>query len=99
MPAHVRDITQHFPGQDIVSPSFTGEAMASVSASPKALRADIRTQTFHTDLGDIVSIYTASKGTSGGSFRVSSSYNIYNELRATRPDALRTLSEPFDFDT
>jgi hypothetical protein len=61
--------------------------------------ADIRTQTFHTDLGDIVSIYTASKGTSGGSFRVSSSYNIYNELRATRPDVLRTLSEPFDFDT
>ncbi|KAI5847615.1 hypothetical protein BZA05DRAFT_405421 [Tricharina praecox] len=64
--AHIRNIQQHFPGQDIVSPSFTNAAM-----------------TFHTDLGDIVSIFTASKGTSGGAFRIASAWNVYNVLRAT----------------
>lgn len=80
--AHVRDIKKHFPGQNIVSPSLTNQAM-----------------TFHTDLGDVISIYTINSGTKGGSFRLSSSWNVYNTLRQTRPDVLRTLSQPLVFDT
>ncbi|KAF8545248.1 hypothetical protein BDD12DRAFT_871931 [Trichophaea hybrida] len=80
--AHIRDLKNHFQGQDIVTPSFTNDAM-----------------TFHTDLGDVVSIYVLNNGSNGGSFRIASSGNIYNFLRETRPDVLRTLSQPFVFDT
>jgi hypothetical protein len=47
----------------------------------------------------VVSIYVLNKGSNGGSFRVASSGNVYNFLRETRPDVLRTLSQPFVFDT
>jgi hypothetical protein len=56
-------------------------------------------QTFHTDLGDVISIYTLNRGTEGGSFRLASSWNVYNVLHQTRPDVLGTLSQPLVFDT
>ncbi|PVH98877.1 taurine catabolism dioxygenase TauD [Periconia macrospinosa] len=55
--------------------------------------------TFHTDLGDIVTLYTLEKGKGGGSFRLASSGQIYNTLVKSRPDILRTLSQDFLFDS
>ena len=57
------------------------------------------TQTFHTDLGDLVSLFTLDRGRGGGTFRLASSGQIYNVLAKNRPDVLQTLSEDFVFDT
>lgn len=52
-------------------------------------------QVFHTDSGDIISLLCLSEASEGGTSRVSSSWRVYNELAATRPDLIRTLAEPW----
>ena len=52
----------------------------------------------HTDLGDIVSLFVVNRGASGGSFRLASSWTVYNTLAKKRPDVLKVLSENFVFD-
>lgn len=55
-------------------------------------------QVFHTDIGDIVSLFALEEAAEGGTSRISSSWRVYNELAETRPDLIHTLSEPWDFD-
>ncbi|KAL0631035.1 hypothetical protein Q9L58_010111 [Maublancomyces gigas] len=55
-------------------------------------------QVFHTDIGDIVSLFSLEEAAEGGTSRISSSWRVYNELAETRPDLIHTLSEPWDFD-
>lgn len=52
-------------------------------------------QVFHTDSGDIVSLFALSTAAEGGTSRLASTWRVYNELAATRPDLLATLSEPW----
>ncbi|KAL6706895.1 hypothetical protein ACN47E_005038 [Coniothyrium glycines] len=52
-------------------------------------------QVFHTDSGDIISLLCLEEASEGGTSRVSSSWRVYNELAATRPDLIRTLAEPW----
>ncbi|KAF8890084.1 hypothetical protein BD779DRAFT_1610872 [Infundibulicybe gibba] len=52
-------------------------------------------QVFHTDTGDIVSLFALQTAAEGGTSRISSSWRVYNELAATRPDLVRTLAEPW----
>ena len=52
---------------------------------------------FHTDPGDIVSLFSLDVAAHGGASRISSSWKVYNELAATRPDLIRTLAEPWSF--
>ncbi|OAL21878.1 hypothetical protein AYO20_11307 [Fonsecaea nubica] len=58
-----------------------------------------KAMTMHTDLGDVVSLFTVHRGSEGGSFRLVSSATIYNKLAVSNPGVLRTLSEDFVFDT
>ncbi|KIW76138.1 hypothetical protein Z517_10883 [Fonsecaea pedrosoi CBS 271.37] len=58
-----------------------------------------KAMTMHTDLGDVVSLFTVNRGSEGGSFRLVSSATVYNKLAASNPGVLRTLSEDFVFDT
>jgi len=55
-------------------------------------------QVFHTDVGDIIALYALETAAEGGTSRISSSWKVYNELAETRPDLIKTLSEPWPFD-
>lgn len=56
-------------------------------------------QVFHTDLGDFIALYALDIAPEGGTSRVSSAWQVYNELAETRPDLVKTLSEPWAVDT
>lgn len=55
-------------------------------------------QVYHTDAGDIVSLFCLSPAAQGGESKLASSWRVYNELARTRPDLIRTLSEDWVFD-
>ncbi|RPA96220.1 Clavaminate synthase-like protein [Choiromyces venosus 120613-1] len=55
-------------------------------------------QVFHTDPGDIISLYVLGEAARGGTSRVASSWKVYNHLASTRPDIVNTLSKPWPFD-
>jgi hypothetical protein len=55
-------------------------------------------QVFHTDAGDIIALFALESAEEGGESYLSSSWTVYNELAATRPDLIHTLAEPWAFD-
>ncbi|KAF9013811.1 Clavaminate synthase-like protein [Hymenopellis radicata] len=55
-------------------------------------------QTFHTDQGDLISLLTLETAVEGGISKLASSSRVYNEIAATRPDLIHTLSEPWPID-
>jgi len=55
-------------------------------------------QVFHTDSGHIVSLFALDVAAEGGQSKLASSWRVYNELAATRPDLVRTLAEPWVVD-
>lgn len=55
-------------------------------------------QVFHTDSGDIVSLFCLSPSANGGESKISSSWNVYNILAKERPDLIHTLSEDWVVD-
>jgi len=55
-------------------------------------------QAFHTDPGDIISLYVLDEAASGGTSRIASSWKVYNHLALTHPDIINTLSKPWPFD-
>ncbi len=72
---------------------------ASVDASQigaPAYTAD--KQVFHTDAGDVIALFALSEAAEGGQSYLSSSWKVYNELAAVRPDLIRTLAEPWASD-
>ena len=56
-------------------------------------------QVFHTDVGDIVSLFALSTAAEGGTSRLASTWRVYNELAATRPDLIETLAQDWTADT
>lgn len=55
-------------------------------------------QVFHTDAGDVIALLALGEAAEGGQSYLSSSWKVYNELAATRPDLIRTLAEPWAYD-
>ncbi len=55
-------------------------------------------QVFHTDVGDVIALFALAGAEEGGESYLASSGRVYNELAETRPDLVRTLSEPWDND-
>jgi hypothetical protein len=55
-------------------------------------------QVFHTDAGDIVSLFALNTAARGGESKLASSWKVYNELAEARPDLIKTLSEEWIFD-
>jgi len=49
-------------------------------------------QVFHTDAGDIVSLFALSTAAVGGQSKLASTWRVYNELAETRPDLIHTLA-------
>ncbi|KAF4970845.1 hypothetical protein FSARC_2211 [Fusarium sarcochroum] len=52
-------------------------------------------QVFHTDSGDVIALFALGEAAEGGQSYLSSSWNVYNQLAKTRPDLIRTLTEPW----
>lgn len=55
-------------------------------------------QVFHTDVGDIIALFALESAAEGGESFLASSWTVYNELAATRPDLIHTLAGTWDFD-
>ncbi|KAH9888307.1 TfdA family taurine catabolism dioxygenase TauD [Xylariomycetidae sp. FL2044] len=55
-------------------------------------------QVFHTDSGDIVSLFALETAHSGGASKLASTWRVYNEIAATRPDLIHTLSQEWDYE-
>jgi hypothetical protein len=55
-------------------------------------------QEFHTDGADIIGLLCLQTARSGGESRLASSYAVYNEILARRPDLLDVLYEPMWWD-
>ncbi|RMD40168.1 hypothetical protein DV735_g4956, partial [Chaetothyriales sp. CBS 134920] len=56
-------------------------------------------QVFHTDAGDVVSLFCLSPAAEGGESRLASTWRVYNELAANRPDLIQTLSQDWVADS
>jgi Taurine catabolism dioxygenase TauD, TfdA family len=80
---HIKDLSTQLPSGTIGSPAYT----------------TTESQAFHTDNGsDIVALFCLAEAAEGGESYLSSSWRVYNELAATRPDIIETLSEPWAFE-
>lgn len=80
--AHIKDLTNTSQAKLIGGPGYTADK-----------------QVFHTDQGnDMISLFALDVAAEGGASYISSSWRVYNELAATRPDLIKTLSEPWVFD-
>ncbi|PMD36865.1 taurine catabolism dioxygenase, partial [Hyaloscypha variabilis F] len=70
---------------------------AVLSKTPRPDRPSLYSnvgQPYHNDIApDILALYCLNSAISGGKSCIASSWTVYNELAATRPDILRTLSE------
>ncbi|CAF3555197.1 unnamed protein product [Fusarium graminearum] len=53
-------------------------------------------QVFHTDSGDIVSLFALGTAAEGGASRLASAWRVYNHIAETRPDLIRTLAEDWE---
>lgn len=48
-------------------------------------------QPFHNDLGDIIALYCIDRALTGGTSRLASAANVYNELASNRPDLIQEM--------
>ncbi|KAF3764193.1 hypothetical protein M406DRAFT_62540 [Cryphonectria parasitica EP155] len=55
-------------------------------------------QVFHTDSGDIVSLFALETAVEGGASKLASTWRVYNELASKRPDLIHTLTQPWDME-
>ncbi|OCL15203.1 Clavaminate synthase-like protein [Glonium stellatum] len=77
---------------------FTKEVMIHIKDTGKTLTPNPmasytnQAQPFHSDLGDILGLYALEVSETGGTSHVASTAQVYNEIAATRPDIIHTLS-------
>lgn len=55
-------------------------------------------QVFHTDSGDVITLFCLGEAEEGGQSHIANSWFVYNELAAKRPDLIRTSAEPWEVD-
>ena len=72
------------------------QALASGVIGSPAYTTD--KQVFHTDAGDIISLFALETAAEGGASNLASTWRVYNELARTRPDLIHTLSQDWPVD-
>ncbi|XDG04988.1 hypothetical protein ABKA04_004603 [Annulohypoxylon sp. FPYF3050] len=55
-------------------------------------------QVFHTDSGDIVSLFALETAAEGGASKLASTWRVYNEIARSRPDLIHTLTGNWDIE-
>ncbi|OWY50321.1 Clavaminate synthase-like protein [Alternaria alternata] len=80
--------------KDVRSGVGEGENKSQLKIGTPAYTSD--KQVFHTDSGDIVSLFALSTAAEGGASRLASTWRVYNHLAATRPDLIHTLSQDWE---
>jgi hypothetical protein len=56
-------------------------------------------QSFHSDEGEILSLYVRDAAETGGRTKIASGWHIYNLLASKRPDIIEKLAESWVLDT
>ncbi|KAH7024624.1 TfdA family taurine catabolism dioxygenase TauD [Microdochium trichocladiopsis] len=84
---HIKDLSEK------KSPGSGNSNSSTVIGSP-AYTTD--RQVFHTDSGDIVSLFALETALHGGASKLASTWRVYNEIARTRPDLIHTLAENWD---
>lgn len=80
---------------DVVLAHITDLSRKVDTKTIKAPAYTTEKQVFHTDAGDIITLFALEEAESGGQSYLSSSWHVYNELARTRPDLIHTLAEPW----
>ena len=70
---------------------------AALARGVRRYRTNLR-QDFHTDGADVIGLLCLRAAQSGGESRIASSFAVYNELLARRPDLLEELYRPMPWD-
>lgn len=69
--------------------------LSTTPQSDRPIRYSSRASTFHTDtFCDILALQTRNRAVEGGRNMLTSSWTVYNKLRATRPDIIDLLAQP-----
>jgi hypothetical protein len=89
---HVKDIGYAVPKSEMRQSPYANNAQVSIL--PR-LRVGLNIiQPFHNDVCDILAMYVQEQAAEGGQSHLASSAKIYNEIAATRPDVIHTLTDP-----
>ncbi|KAL4899828.1 hypothetical protein BDW74DRAFT_171233 [Aspergillus multicolor] len=80
---------------DVVLAHITDLSRKVNTSTIKAPAYTTEKQVFHTDAGDVITLFALEEAAEGGQSFLSSSWHVYNELARTRPDLIHTLSEPW----
>ncbi|KAL4940287.1 hypothetical protein BDV06DRAFT_196974 [Aspergillus oleicola] len=80
---------------DVVLAHITDLSRKVDTKTIKAPAYTTEKQVFHTDAGDIITLFALEEAAKGGQSYLSRSWHVYNELARTRPDLIRTLAEPW----
>ncbi|RDW76888.1 TauD/TfdA family dioxygenase [Aspergillus mulundensis] len=80
---------------DVVLAHITDLSRKVDTKTIKAPAYTTEKQVFHTDAGDIITLFALEEAAEGGQSYLSSSWHVYNELARTRPDLIHTLAEPW----
>ncbi|KAL4916767.1 hypothetical protein BDW62DRAFT_211736 [Aspergillus aurantiobrunneus] len=78
---------------DVVLAHITDLSRKVDTKTIKAPAYTTEKQVFHTDAGDVVTLFALEEAAEGGQSYLSSSWQVYNELARTRPDLVHTLAE------
>ncbi|KAL6231247.1 hypothetical protein BDW75DRAFT_248046 [Aspergillus navahoensis] len=80
---------------DVVLAHITDLSRKVDTKTIKAPAYTTEKQVFHTDAGDVITLFALEEAAEGGQSYLSSSWHVYNELARTRPDLIHTLAEPW----
>ncbi|KAL4803349.1 hypothetical protein BDV18DRAFT_162914 [Aspergillus unguis] len=90
-----QDNTYQDKPADVVLAHITDLSSKVDTKTIKAPAYTTEKQVFHTDAGDIITLFALEEAAQGGQSYLSSSWHVYNQLARTRPDLIRTLAEPW----
>ncbi|KAL8818756.1 MAG: hypothetical protein Q9223_002682 [Gallowayella weberi] len=90
---HVKDLDEDARQTDKVR-IYRTNARYNLRSRYAASTLILLSQYFHADPCDIVGLLCIARALEGGESDIVSVHNVYNTLRAERPDVLKTLTEP-----
>ena len=90
-----RPVSQNAAGE--VLTHIRDDRLQVTGPEVRRYRTNLR-QDFHTDGADVIGLLCLRAAQSGGESRIASSFAVYNELLARRPDLLEELYRPMPWD-